>query len=198
MSSEQPGRTSRGNTAGSPVGSTIAIIVTVVAVVLGFFILREIRSDSEGSAPARTTTTVEETTTTVQETTTTTTPMTYTGTKVQVANASVQDGVARQLTTALAGKGFDTADATNAVIKLDATKVLYDDSIPEAKAVADTVAITIGGAVVEVVPLPPPVRDGKLADGVGVLVLLGNDKAGKTLAQMNGEVESTGTTTTTG
>jgi len=203
MSTEQPGRTSRQNSPGSPMGSTIAIVVTVVAVILGFFILKQIRDDSEGGgtvAPVATSTTsssVAPASTDPQITTTTELVLVTQGTKVQVANASSQNGVAGQLSTALSGEGFDMSDATNAAVKLDLSKVLYDQTIPEAKAVADSVASVMGGIPVEVAPTPPPTVDGALPDGTGVLVMLGNDKAGKTLAQMQAPADTTGTTSTT-
>jgi hypothetical protein len=114
---------------------------------------------------------------------------------VQVANASNASGTARQMSTALAGKGFDMTDATNSTLnpKLDVTKVIYDQNDPNALPVASSVALVLGGVVVEPAPTPPPVESGAFAAGSTVIVLLGNDLAGKTLPQIGGTPD-TGTT----
>ncbi|MEO5724613.1 MAG: LytR C-terminal domain-containing protein [Ilumatobacteraceae bacterium] len=193
MSNDQTGQTPRRTTGGSPAASTIMIVVTVLAVVVGFFILKTIRDDGGStSGPkspgvgATTSTTMSGATTTLVAPTTTQ-AMVFTGTSVQVANASTGSGVAGKLSTDLAGKGFTMAKATNAKgANLATSKVLYDPANSSAKAVADTVAVLMGG--IEVAPLPAavPTSEGKLPTGTGVLVMLGNDRAGKTLAQMGG------------
>jgi hypothetical protein len=177
-------------------------VVTAVAVVLGFLILRKINDsgDDTGSVAPATTLATETTvdpnvSTTIAFTTTTAQQLVTTGTKVQVANASNASGTARQMSTALAGKGFDMADATNSTVnpKLDLTKVIYDANDPNALNVANSVALVLGSVVVEVAPVPPPVESGAFAEGSGVIVLLGNDLAGKTLPAIAGE-PTTGTT----
>lgn len=198
MSSEQP-RRSRDNTGSiaSPMGSTAAIIIAVVAVVAGFLILRSIRDDGGGGGGAAVTTTPESAITTLPdsvvttlppETTPTTSPPTKEGATVIVANASRVDGAAGILTTALEGEGFTMATATNAggaEPKLDITKIYYDPANPQALPVAQTVANEMGVAEVAVMPVPPPVKDGALPEGVTVLVMLGSDKAALTLAAMS-------------
>ena len=183
-------------------GSTIAIVVTAVAVVLGFLILRKINDggDDTGSVAPATTLSAETTvdpnvSTTIAFTTTTAQQLVTTGTKVQVANASNASGTARQMSTALAGKGFDMAEAATSTVspKLDLSKVIYDANDPNALAVANSVALVLGGVVVEVAPVPPPVESGAFAEGSAVIVLLGNDLAGKTLPAIAGE-PTTGTT----
>lgn len=184
-------------------GSTIAIVVTAVAVVLGFLILRQINDDgSSDGGGAGTESTLAPTTsldpnasTTIAFTTTTAQQLVTTGTKVQVANASNASGTARQMSTALAGKGFDMAEATNSTVspKLETTKVIYLSTDPNAQAVANSVALVLGGVPVEVAPTPPPVESGAFAEGSAVIVLLGNDLAGKTLPSIAGE-PTTGTT----
>ncbi len=202
MSTEQPGRRPRQSSGGSPMGSTVAIVVTVVAVVLGFVILKQIRDDSGSSAqPASTTSTTIETVVVPLDTTPIVTVPAivdvFTGTKVQVGNASTQNGAAGVLSTALLGKGFDMAAATDATIKLEVSKVLYSADVAGALDIANTVARTMGNIVVEVAPTPIPTIEAAFPEGTGVLVLLGNDRAGKTLAQMNGVVATTDSTTST-
>lgn len=197
MSNDNVGRSPRTTNGNAPVGSTVAIVVTAIAVVLGFLILRKV-NDSGNSSSATTLPEVATTLvapTSVQVTTTTIEQLQTKGTKVQVANASNATGVAKQMTTALSGKGFDMATATNSTLptKLEISKVLYNPADPNTVAVANAVAKVMGGLTVEPAAGAPPVDGGVFAEGSGVIVLLGNDLAGKTLPEING-VATTGTT----
>lgn len=196
MSSDQPRRgRDTAASAGSPMGSTAAIIIAIVAVVAGFLILRQIRDDDGGTAsvPDATTTVPLDTTpgttvapgTTLPEVTTTTqfVPV-VDGATVVVANASTVNGAAGVLTTALQGKGYTTVKATNATVKQDATTILYDVTNTGALAVANSLAVLLGGPIVQEVPSPAPIEGGVLPDGASVIVMLGSDKANKTLDQM--------------
>jgi hypothetical protein len=189
MSSEQP-RRSRDNNAGSPMGSTAAIVIAIIAVVAGFLILREIRSDdTAASSPATTTsTTVDPALTTTSEpavTSTTVPPIVTEGATVVVANASGVDGAAGVLTTALSGKNFTLAQATNGSERREATVVYYDESNPSALPVATSIAQLMGPTVtVQVMPSPAPVQGGTLPEGVTVLVMLASDKATQKLDDM--------------
>lgn len=197
MSSEQP-RRPRDNNAGSPMGSTAAIVIAIIAVVAGFLILRDIRSDDTGAAATpetTTTTTIDPALTTTMppaETTTTLPPIVTEGATAVVANASGVDGAAGVLTTALSGKNFTMAKATNASEKRDVTTVYYLESNSSALPVATSIAQLMGPTVtVQPMPTPPPVKDGALAQDVTVLVMLGADKATMKLDDM-----ATATTTT--
>jgi hypothetical protein len=179
-------------------GSTVAIVVTAVAVILGFLILRQVNDSGDTASPGATTTVVDPAGTTTSialNTTTTTLPLVKTGTKVQVANASGASGVARQMTTALSAEGFEMADPTNATVSpnLDVSKVIYNGTDTAALAVANSVATVLGGLTVEQSAAAPPVDGAAFAPGSGVILLLGNDLAGKTIAQINGAA-TTGTT----
>ncbi len=198
MSSEQPRRgRDTAMSAGSPMGSTAAIIIAIVAVVAGFLILRQIRDDDGGSTatvPEVVSTTVPLDTDTATSlptgttlpaaTTTTQFVPTVDGATVVVANASTVNGAAGVLTTALQGRGFTTAKATNANVKQDATTILYDPTNTGALAVAQSLAVILGNPVVQEVPTPAPIEGGVLPDGASVIVMLGSDKANKTLEQM--------------
>jgi hypothetical protein len=217
MSSESPRRGRE--SAGSPLGSTAAIIIAIVAVVAGFLILRQINDDDDTGttdpssdltvAPDETTLTDETTgvdetlvgdtglvtiPTTIPVDTTTSTIFTTIGAIVVVANASTVNGAAGQLTTALTGKEFDLVAAANSTVKLDVSKIMYDPANAQAQAVAQSIGTLM--AVTDVVPIesPAPVEGGTLQGGATVLVLLGSDKASKTLDQMS--LPDTGTTTT--
>jgi hypothetical protein len=231
MSSDQPRRARESS--GSPLGSTAAIIIAIIAVVVGFIILRQIRDDDDGggsSTPEVTSdgtdtddTSVDGTTepgdtsqvgvtttppfvvTTQAVDTTSTTAFTTEGAIVVVANSSTVNGAAGQLTTALTGAGFDLAAATNATTRLDVSRIYYNTANAQALAVATSVGSLTGITDIAEMPSPPPVEGGTLQAGVDVLVMLGSDKAGKTLEQMSapeGAVTTTvageTTTTTTG
>jgi LytR cell envelope-related transcriptional attenuator len=181
-------------------GSTVAIVVTVVAVVLGFLILRKVNDDgSTGSVtPGNTTsTTAVDTSSTVAFTSTTQPTLQKQGTKVQVANSSNGNGVAGQMTTALIAEGFDTADPTNGTAnpKLEVSKIVYNAADPNGLPVANALSVTLGGIVVEQAPAAPPTKEGAFAAGSAVILLLGNDLAGKTIAQIQGAGATTTPTT---
>ena len=198
MSNDSPSRGPR-TAAPAPMGSTVAIVVTAVALVLGFLILRKVNSgpDDAGTTPVVTETPGDTTIDPTQSTiaTTTTTPVDLTLTMVQVANASTQSGVAKQLTTALASIGYSTTTATNSTLstKLMTSKILYNPDDPNAKLIADTLAARLAGIPVEAASGALPVESTTWANGSGVIVMLGNDLAGRTLDQIAG-VTVTGTT----
>ena len=183
-------RAPRQGVGGSPMGSTISIVLAVVAVVVGFLILNNITDD--GPSGDDVTTPVDSVVDTtpgslVENTTTTTTepPLVTEGATVVVANASGVPGSAGRMSTELATLGFTMAEATNSTQSgLTASIVQYDPTIAAAQAVAESVARSMGGLTVEVVPTPAPVEGGSL-NGAGVVVLLGTDEADKTIAQLS-------------
>jgi hypothetical protein len=205
MTNDQGGRTPRQTTGGAPATSAIMIVVAVIAIGVGFFILYKIRNDSDSSAAIRppsnstvTTTTVNLALTTTTVGATTTTGLVVTGTSVEVVNASTGSGVAGKLTTELQGKGFTLAKATNGTgPKLAASVVYYDTTNPSAQPVANSVATLMGGIPVQAYPATLPITGGKAGTGVGVLVMLGNDRAGKTLAAMSGASSTVAAATAT-
>ena len=177
-------------------GSTISIVLAVVAVIVGFLILNNITDDGGGSSagggePSTSTEPTTSDSVSATSSTTTTEPQLVTeGATVVVANASGVPGSAGRMTTELATLGFTMAEATNSTQSgLAASIVQYDPSIAAAQAVAESVAREMGGLTVETLPTPPPVEGGSL-DGAGVLVLLGTDEADKTIAQLSAPVAS--------
>ncbi len=200
MSSDQPRRSRDTGSPGSPVGSTAAIIIAIVAVVAGFLILRAIRSDDEPASSLTDTSntqpavvaadsTLPPTAVSAAPTTPTIPPVTtpvavVEGATVIVANASTVNGAAAILTTALTGASFTTGTATNATAKQEDTTVLYDPSDPEALAVATYLGSLLGSVVVSPVSTPAPIDGGLLPEGVSIIVMLGSDKANLTLQAM--------------
>jgi hypothetical protein len=192
-------------------GSTLAIVIAIAAVVVGFLILKNIRNDGNNNATDSPTTLVSTTIDaslatsiaplpTGPTTTAVFTPTTQ-GAKVQVANSSHANGMAGQLSTALQGKGFTMGAPTNGATKEALTKIQYVSGDTTAQAVAQSVAQLMGVASVDVIPTPPQLQDPSLLADNTVLVLLGDDKAGKTLDQMaqpdTGTTAAAGETTTT-
>ena len=181
-------RSSRQGVGGSPVGSTISIVIAVVAVVVGFLILRNITDDG-GSADGGSVATPEATTpstvesTATSSTTTTLPPLVTQGATVVVANASGVPGSAGRMTDELTAAGFTLATATNSTQQLEQSIVYYDPSVAAAQDVANSVARVMGDLEVETVPSPPPVEGGELGDA-SVLVLLGTAQSDRTLEEL--------------
>ena len=121
--------------------------------------------------------------------------VTKTGTSIQVVNCSYQDGVAGYLSDALVAEGFTMIKPDTGTINLPVTKVIYNPDDPAALAVAQTVALLLGNAVVEPSGPEVPSLTGAWAPGSSVIVLLGDDLVGKTLAQIAGGDTVTATTT---
>lgn len=209
MSRDDMGRTSRSVPPAAPIGSSVAVVVTVLALVLGFLILRQVNSDpaavgpAGGGADSTSTTLSGLATSSTAALPSTTEPMVYSGATVVVANCSSLNGVAKELTLALGGLGWTTVTAVNGTVKLATSKVLYNDQDPAALPVARSVAKTLGGIQVEPAPVQLPAGEGTWPEGAAVLVMLGDDYAGRTIAEIQARpsalpvaVETTTTSTT--
>jgi hypothetical protein len=200
-SGQIPRRTTRVTDGGAPVSGALAIVLAVVAVVAGFLILRSISDGGEqsldfgatGSTPSAGTDGSADSTpdsaVATLPTTTTVPSLITTGASVMVANANSVSGSATAMTRALeTGGGFVVVDPTNSSVTigdLDVSVIYFVPSNPAAQTVANSLATVLGG-VATVAPMPetPPTRDGAL-NGAEVLLMLGNDKAGKTLAELS-------------
>lgn len=165
--------------------TTLSVVVAVIAVILGFFILRDLDGSGGGSTtgpvstePSDTTPVIVTTTTTIPQETTTT--LLTTGFEVIVANASGVGGSAGKLTDQLKGRGYFLSEPTNAdssVGTLAATVIYY---LPGFEAGAESVSTTLGGK--EILPIPEvvPTQDASMGSA-SVLVMLGTDQADKKL-----------------
>lgn len=180
MSREQRPRRQPPSTSSS-MNSTLSIIVAVAALLLGFFILRDIRSGgstSTGGSPDQ----VDESTipAPVIPVETTLVPIVPTAFKVQIANASKIAGSAGQLTVELQGRGFIVQPAINTseITPKQTTTVVY--FLAGSEAAASAIAAELGGVATAPMPTPIPTETGKLGEA-SVLVLLGTDVAGKPL-----------------
>ena len=186
-------RSPRVGDSGSPVGSTLSIVLAVIAVIAGFFILRAITDDDgdSGSATDDTTSSVLGSdlpadtggaVTTVAAGPTTIAPS-KTGATVSVANASGVSGSAASMTQALAAAGYTMGEAGNNTggSDLTTTVVYFAPGDAAAQAVAQSVALDLGGLTTEAMPNPPPIDKGLGTSTV--LLMVGTDTAGKTIAE---------------
>ena len=194
-SGQMPRRVPRNQQA--QVSGGLAIVLAAVAVIAGFLILRSISGGDGGvvDGPAVAQPAVETSTTldaaaaptTIAATTTTIAGMVTDGASVVVANANAVNGSAGLMSSELGAVGYQMGTPTNAsasIGKIDLTVVYFDPGIPSAQGVAESVARSLGGvSSIAPLPTPAPTQTGSL-DGSGVLVMLGVDKAGRTLAEL--------------
>jgi hypothetical protein len=145
--------------------STLSVIVAVAALLLGFFILRDIRSGgptSTGGSPAQEVgeATIPEAAIPVE----TVAPIVLTAFKVQIANASKIAGSAGQLTVELQGRGFIVQPAVNTseITPKQTTTVVY--FLAGSEAAASAIAAELGGVATAPMPTPIPTETGKLGE----------------------------------
>lgn len=182
----------------SPSTGTLGAVVAVVALVLGFLILRDVKDSGGVSAPVGTepVATTPDGGTTV---TNTTLPFSVNGFRIQVANASGLAGSAGSMSNLLTNQGYVVQPALNVppgTAKRAKTAVFY---LAGCEAASQNVAQVLGGNVeVAVMPTPIPVETGTIGEAC-ILILLGTDLANKPLAGVtgNGNGAVGGATTTT-
>ena len=203
MSQEQRRQRPAPEPRASNVNSVLSIAVAVLAVLLGFFILRDLRNDTSVASPDAVQTDESATQETTVETIpvdTTAAPVVLTAFKVQIANASGVSGSAGLLTTEMQGRGYIVQPAINKseiTPKQTVTVVYY---LLGSEAPAAQVARELGGVATSPMPTPIPTETGSLGDA-SVLILLGTDVAGKPLSILAGGTVAPPaiiTTTTTG
>ena len=199
MNQQKPG--ARRPSLSSPSTGTLGAAVAVVALVLGFLILRDVRGD--GGAATGPVGTPDPNATlapgaTVDPAAPTTLPaFSINGFKIQVANASGLAGSAGDMTTKLQDQGYVVQVAMNVAAgtaKRMKTGVFY---LAGCEAASQNVAAVLGGNVeVAAMPQPIPVETGTVGEAC-ILVLLGTDLANKPLAGVVGGGSGSAATTTT-
>jgi hypothetical protein len=199
MSQQKPG--ARRPSLSSPSTGTLGAAVAVVALVLGFLILRDVRGD--GGAATGPIGTADPNATlapgaTIDPSAPTTLPtFSINGFKIQVANASGLAGSAGDMTTKLQDQGYVVQVAMNVAAgtaKRMKTGVFY---LAGCEAASQNVAAVLGGNVeVAAMPQPIPVETGTVGEAC-ILVLLGTDLANKPLAGVVGGGSGAAATTTT-
>ena len=213
-SGQMPRRNPRMGDGGAPVSGAVAIVLALVAVVAGFLILNSISEGGEAALdfPAEgspsgaddgdtTQTTTDPSQTTNPGPTTTTAPepeIVTDGADVIVANVNNVGGSAGQMRRALELAGFTVVaavDGSAAIGDLDESVIYYNEENPQALAVANSLGEVLGG-VSSVAPLSgtPPTADGEM-QGADVLLMLGVDKAGKSLEELNPDLNAPGDAT---
>ena len=188
-------RSTRAGDGGSPVGSTLSIVLAVIAVIAGFLILRAITDDDDGG-DAGTVTPITDGSTPGDR---------YRDGELHAGHGWVHrahgaagrqgggDGRGRQRQrhqrlgrrhdAGADGRRLHDGEAGNTTgANLTATIVYYVDGDATAQAVAALVAADMGGVQTGPMPIPPPIQQG-LGSGT-VLVMVGTDTAGKTLADL--------------
>jgi len=199
MSQQKPG--AKRPSLSSPSTGTLGAAVAVVALVLGFLILRDVRGDGGSStiAPVGTNAngSVAPGGSVDPSAPTTLAPFSINGFKIQVANASGLAGSAGDLTTKLQDQGYVVQVAMNVAAgtaKRAKTGVFY---LAGCEAASQNVATVLGGAVeVAAMPQPIPVETGSVGEAC-ILILLGTDLANKPLAGVVGGGSGAAATTTT-
>jgi hypothetical protein len=181
----------------SPNNGTLGAVVAVVALILGFLILRDVSGSGGSSGPIVTNPSEETTPGGGDGSTTTTQPFSVSGFKIQVANASGIAGSAGDLSTKLQDQGYVVQPAQNVApgtAKRAKTGVFY---LAGCEADAQNVAAVLGGNVdVAVMPSPIPIETGTIGEAC-VLILLGTDLSGKPLAGVVGTGSGQAAVTTT-
>lgn len=199
------GRTPRLGDARSPVGSTLSIVLAVVAVIAGFLILRELTDDDGGdttalggdntvvvgdstaTGDAGVTSTTNSLGATPVATTTTAPSRTLEGATIAVANASGVSGSAAGMSSALTTAGYvgvaEPGNGTGADQETSSVYFVAGDAAAEA--VARSIAADLGGVEVAQMPAERPVSGGDTGTAT-VVVMLGSDAAGKSLSELSG------------
>ena len=198
MSQQKPG--ARRPSLSSPSTGTLGAAVAVVALVLGFLILRDVRGDGGAAGPIGTAdpnATLAPGATIDPSAPTTLPTFSINGFKIQVANASGLAGSAGDMTTKLQDQGYVVQVAMNVAAgtaKRMKTGVFY---LAGCEAASQNVAAVLGGNVeVAAMPQPIPVETGTVGEAC-ILVLLGTDLANKPLAGVVGGGSGAAATTTT-
>lgn len=195
MSQQQP-RGSRPSLP-SPSTGTLGVAVAVVALLLGFLILRDVRASGNTNSAVPTSGAPSGDGSVDPGTAVSTTLPVFdiNGFKIQVANASGLAGSAGVMTSNLQDQNYKVLPAKNVAAgtaKRKTTGVFY---LAGCEAAAQNVAAVLGGAVeVGVMPVPVPLEDGTLGDAC-ILILLGTDLSGKPLPSVGTDNGGAGTTT---
>jgi hypothetical protein len=110
------------------------------------------------------------------------------GATVIVANGNIVGGSASRMSDALALEGFTVGIPGNGTEKVDDSVVYHVDDLT-AQAVAESLAVKLGGVLVEPLPEAPPIEGEFTGD---VLLLLGNAQADKSIAELSGAANNAG------
>ncbi len=186
-----PGRP-QGRRGGDHVTLSRALILLVVAVVVGAICLalgaRPVTNTGAGAAATSTTTTTAPS----HSTTTTTTLRATTAVKVLVANGSSTIGAAGYYTTKLKTDGWGTLTPTTATSSAGASTVYYAaGNEPQAQAIATSLGL--GASAVQPLSSATPVSS---TAGADVVLVVGPDLGGKVTTTTSTTAGTSATSTT--
>jgi len=184
--------TARAGDSGSPVGSPLTIVLSLIAVVVGFLIFRSIDSGGSSAAPSAIGNDPSAVTTTVAGATPTAAPTTAApavtervteGADVIVINAGEVPQSAGAISDLLKDVGYsmvEPAVSDDNDTPDEDTVVMYSEGTTNnvAQTVAQSVANDLGVTAVEPAPSGgPAIADGDSLGSATVFVMLGQDKA---------------------
>jgi hypothetical protein len=161
----------------------VQVGLVVVALILGFIILRSAFDDDDGSAADTPDVTEPENGTTSAAPTTTSATTDLTTSEVLVVNGAGVQGLAGRVTEALQGAGVPTLEPATANSKFQGSGV-YGDTGFERQAQA--IANMLGIRAVQAFPAQFPLEDPNALGTANVVVILGTD-----LAQFSGVTATT-------
>lgn len=180
----------------SPNTGSLGVVVAVVALILGFLILRDVRGDGGGGSVTPGGGGGTTTTSVAGVSPTSTLPFNINSFKIQVANASGIAGSAGDLTVKLQTANYVVQPPLNTppgTAKRSKTGVFY---LAGCEANAQNVAGILGGNVeIATMPIPVPLETGSLGEAC-ILILLGTDLANKPLQGLVGSGNGAAVTTT--
>ncbi len=188
-----------GASRGAHVATGRALLLTIVAIVLGVVLLQVgsraptgVRVARNAASPVGSSALPPRGTRTVHEKTTTTTTLPRGSVTVVVANGSSTNGVAAAYTTLLQRDGWHLLTPQTATVRVPTSAVYYAAGFePEAQAIARS--LSIAAASVTPISTSVPVT----TTGADVVVVIGPDLAAKAPTSASSTTTSAPTTTTT-
>jgi hypothetical protein len=182
----------------APNNATLGAVVAVIALLLGFLILRDVNADSSStSGGGGNVTPTTPTDDTLDPATPTTIEFSVSGFKIQIANASGVARSAAKMTTDLQGLGYVVQPPLNTAPGTPRRSITGVYYLAGCEAAADNIKQVLGGNVeVGAMPSPVPLETGNLDDAC-VLILVGTDLAGKPLPSIGAGSGDASTATTT-
>ena len=160
-----------------PAGSAwIGALIVVVALAIGFFLLRDDSSEDVATGPGSEINTEDDATPETEPIETTTTASTpavrpASEVKVKVANGSGEAGAAGRTTDALKADGYVTGTPADAPDRVPSTIVYWTEGF-EAEAAQVAESLGVGETGLQMMPTPAPV--GELEES-NILVVVGPD-----------------------
>jgi LytR cell envelope-related transcriptional attenuator len=194
----QPRATRRGTPRPGGVSPVLQIGLVALAVLVGFFILRNAFDDDDSSSAETPEVTDDTSSESSPSASTTEPPVDLTQAAVLVVNGAGVEGLAGTVTTALNANGVtNTLPAATATERFQGSGVY---AAPGFESQAQAIANMLGITSVQGFPAQFPLADPNAAAGANVVVIVGTDLAGFTgvATTVAGTATTAADTTTTG